>query len=233
MAKKKEETRTEAIVQFTPEPVSLDLAVYEAQAAKLKKLSEKIVVSDDKSAAFGSDLVAEAKDAIKHIEEFRKQKVTPLNNYVDKINAFFKPIVLDFKAVIQVTTPILISYNEQKEKVRQDLVRKQEEEYQKRLEEERKKAAKTGKTPAIVAPPPTILESASIQGAGSSFSIQSFPDYEVEDILAFAHAFPSLVKMEVKRREMLVFLKEEQKNKRADIKIPGIRVFENKTGRTS
>lgn len=200
---------------------SIDLTKWNGFAIQAERTAQAIQITCDEENVMATDALSEIKTFQKEVEAFRKSEVDPFNKLVKRINDIVRPIGESLDNAEKTIKDKARFYALEKERVRQEEERKRQAEYQAKLEEERKKAIAEKREQVIVTPPPTIMAAPpTTRGEIGASTIKKFWNYELLDIDVLYKTRPDLVKIEEKRREILVAIKINQN-------ISGLRVFED------
>lgn len=207
------------------------------RVAKLLKAAQIAVINSDEMKDNGVDLNKLISTAYKKAEEMRLEEVAPLKQAAEKIDASYRPLKADLKTAQTLIKGKLDVYLDEQERIaaEQAAIARRAAEEQALRDAEAAQAAGNAKkadeilTQAVEAPALISVAPAPVaRGEIGGYSRRSDWTFEVEDISKVPSEF--LMVDEKKVKEAIKTRKEAGTIEQ--FQIPGIRIFEKKTGVT-
>jgi hypothetical protein len=191
-------------------PETIDVVKWNGYAIQAKMLSNTIAVDSDSTSIEAIDSLKTINTFLNEVENARKQNLAPFSEMVSRINDTFRPIKASLEDAADLLKLKILKFQEAKEQKRLEFEQQQIDRYEREL-------ANANGAPVAI---PTLTLPAENTTAGNIGAVtqRSVWKWEVEDL--------SLVPREyLKVDEKLL----NEKIRSGVRKIPGIRVFQEKT----
>lgn len=204
-------------------PTPPDLVKWQGYSIEAERIAGVIEITSDEEDQMAIDSLSRIKTFQKEVVAAKDKELDPFKVLVNRVRNMFAPIEDSLTKAESIIKDKRKAFVVAREKAREEENRKRMEEHAAKVKAERDAAKAAGTTAPIVAPPPVVMSApVTTRGEVGQSTVKKFWNYEVTDLQQFATACPTLVKIEVKRRETLEVLKTNQN-------IPGLRVFEDMT----
>lgn len=198
-----------------------DLVKWQGYSIEAERIAEVIEITSDEENGMAIDSLSRIKTFQKQVTAAKDEALDPFNVLVNRVRNMFAPIEDSLANAEKVIKDKQKAFVVARENARAEENRKRMAEHAAKVKAEQEAAKAKGEAAPIIAPPPVVMSApVTTRGEVGQSTVKKFWNYEVTDINALAAARPDLVKIEVKRREALEAVKQNQS-------IPGLRVFED------